>query len=188
MRVTHAAKPESKGTTAEYCDEYSEILGMEFHKLQDALLSDTVSILATRESIRLAETARIEEALEAMLAQDHVAVVVVDGEGRLCGIATYRDLLKRACATDRDSGQTDPATVMTRDPETLRPDDRLCYAVNRMMAISCRTVPLVDAERHPVGIVAVDDIAKWLAALFSEAILNLRPGDRLKRPAERDGV
>jgi len=187
MRVTHAAKPESKGTTAEYCDEYSEILGMEFHKLQDALLSDTVSILATREPIRLAETARIEEALEAMLAQDHVAVVVVDGEGRLCGIATDRDLLKRACATDRDSGQTDLATVMTRDPETLRPDDRLCYAVNRMMAISCRTVPLVDGERHPVGIVTVDDIAKWLAALFSEAILNLRPGDRLKRPAERDG-
>ena len=29
--------------------------------------------------------------------------------------------------------------------------------------------------------------AEHLAALFPEAILNLRPGDRLKRPTERDG-
>jgi hypothetical protein len=56
-----------------------------------------------------------------------------------------------------------------------------------MMATGCRTVPLVDEARRPIGIVSVDDIAKWLAALFPEAILNLRPGDRLKRPAERDG-
>jgi len=56
-----------------------------------------------------------------------------------------------------------------------------------MMEVSCRTGPLVDGEWHPVGIVTVEDIAKWLAALFPEAILNLRPGDRLKRPAERDG-
>ena len=31
-----------------------------------------------------------------MLAQDQVAVVVVDAEGRLSGIATDRDLLKQA--------------------------------------------------------------------------------------------
>jgi CBS domain-containing protein len=179
--------PEPQGTTAEYHDEYSETLGTEFRKLQDALLSDTVSVLAPVEPIRLDETAPIEEALEAMLAQDRVAVVVVDQEGRLSGIATDRDLLKRARSTGRDARQTRLADVMTRDPEALRPDDRVCYAVNRMMAMSCRTVPLVDEERRPVGIVTVEDIARWLAALFPEAILNLRPGDRLKRPAEQDG-
>ena len=121
-----------------------------------------------------------------MLAQDQVAVVVVDADGRLSGIATDRDLLKQARATDREPQGTLGA-VMTRDPEALSPDDRICYAVNRMMAMRCRTVPLVDGERRPVGIVTVEDITRWLAALFPEAILNLRPGDRLKRPAERDG-
>jgi CBS-domain-containing membrane protein len=56
-----------------------------------------------------------------------------------------------------------------------------------MMTLGCRTMPVVDAERRAAGIVTVDDIVKWLAALFPEAILNLRPGDRLKRPSERDG-
>jgi CBS domain-containing protein len=185
--VTETTRPDPRGATAEYHDEYSETLGTEFRKLQDALLSDTVSLLARREPIQLPETARVEEALDAMLAQDQVAVVVVDAEGRLSGIATDRDLLKQARTAGRDPHEDRLGTVMTRDPEALNPDDRICYAVNRMMAMSCRTVPLVDGERRPIGLVTVDDIARWLAALFPEAILNLRPGDRLKRPAERDG-
>lgn len=178
---------EPRGAMTEYHDEYSETLVMEFRKLEDALLSDTVSVLAPREPIRLDETVPIEAALAAMMAHDRVAVVVVDGEGRLSGIVTDRDLLGRVYGAGRDAGQTRLSEVMTRDPEALRPDDRICYAVNRMMAMGCRTVPVVDGERRPVGIVTVDEIAKWLAALFPEAILNLRPGDRLKRPTERDG-
>jgi CBS domain-containing protein len=183
--MARRSRPEPRGATAEYHDEYSETLGTEFRKLQDALLSDTVSILPMREPIRLPQAASVAEALEAMLTQDQVAVVVVDEGGRLSGIATDRDLIKRAA--DRDPAKSTVGAVMTPDPEAVRPDDRICYAVNRMMALSCRTVPLVDDERRPIGIVTVDDIARWLAALFPEAILNLRPGDRLKRPTERDG-
>jgi CBS domain-containing protein len=179
--------PEPRRAAAEYHDEYSETLVTECRKLEDALLSDTVSVVATSEPIRLPETAFIGDALDAMLAQDRVAVIVVDQDGRLTGIATDRDLLKRIRDVGRDGTQTRLAEVMTRDPEALQPDDRICYAVNRMMARGCRTVPLVDGEQRPVGMVTVEDIAKWLAALFPEAILNLRPGDRLKRPAERDG-
>jgi CBS domain-containing protein len=178
---------EPRSATAEYHDEYSETLGAEFRKLQDALLSDTVAVLAPQQALRRDEAAPIGEALDAMLAEDRIAVVVVDGAGHLAGIVTDRDLLGRACSSGGDATMRPLADVMTRDPEALRPDDRVCYAVNRMMAMGCRTVPVVDDERRPVGIVTVDDIAKWLAALFPEAILNLRPGDRLKRPAERDG-
>jgi hypothetical protein len=32
----------------------------------------------------------------------------------------------------------------------------------------------------------VNDIVQWLAELFPEAILNLRPGGRLKRPLDID--
>ena len=41
-----------------------------------------------------------------MLAEDRIAVVVVDGAGRLAGIVTDRDLLGRACATGRGADQT----------------------------------------------------------------------------------
>ncbi len=42
----------------------------------------------------------------------------------------------------------------------------------------------MDADHRPIGIVTVNDVIKWLAALFPEAVLNLRPGDRLKRPQQ----
>jgi hypothetical protein len=48
-----------------------------------------------------------------------------------------------------------------------------------MYAAGYRTGPPVDADRRPVGIVTVNDVVKWLAELFPEAVLNLRPGDRL---------
>ena len=48
--------PEPHQTPAEYHDEYSETLGTEFRKLEDALLSDTVSLLASADPIRLDET------------------------------------------------------------------------------------------------------------------------------------
>jgi CBS domain-containing protein len=180
-------KAQPTGATAEYHDEYSETLGTEFRKLEDALLSDAVSVLGPREPVRLAGSTTIEDALATMLTRDAVAVVVVDGEGRLQGIATDRDLLKRVYDAGRNASQTRLTDVVTRDSEVLDPDDRICYAVNRMMALACRTMPIVDGERRPIGIVTVDDVMKWLAALFPEAILNLRPGDRLKRPTERDG-
>jgi CBS domain-containing protein len=74
---------------------------------------------------------------------------------------------------------------MTADP-ALSPDDRICFAINRMHNAGYRTVPLVDAEHHPIGVVTVNDVVGWLARVFPEAILNLRPGDRVKRPAQMD--
>ena len=177
---------EPQGVTTDYDDAYSESLVTEFRKLQDALLSDTVSVLAPREPILLGETTATTEALSAMIEQDRIAVVVVDAEGRLTGIVTDRDLLKQSRGADCGDEPARLASVMTRDPETVRLDDRICYAVNGMMAASCRTIPVVDGDRRPIGLVTVDDVTKWLAALFPEAILNLRPGDRLKQPSELD--
>lgn len=173
--------------TTEYADEYSESLVTEFRKLQDALLSDTVNVLAPREPILLDETTPVDTALAAMIEQDCIAVLVVDAEGRLTGIVTDRDLLKRKHDAAGAGGTIRLGEVMTPGPETVSPNDRICYLVNRMMAASCRTVPVVDGDRRPLAMATVDDITKWLATLFPEAILNLRPGDRLKQPNERDG-
>jgi signal-transduction protein with cAMP-binding, CBS, and nucleotidyltransferase domain len=143
--------PEPQGAVTEYHDEYSETLGAEVRKLEDALLSDTVSGLISVEPLRLQDTTSVEEAVQVLLARDQSAVVVVDQDGHLNGIATDRDLLRRACEPGRNTDRTRLADVMTHDPETLRPDDRICFAVNRMMALGCRTMPLVDEERRPIG-------------------------------------
>jgi CBS domain-containing protein len=169
-----------------YDDEYSESLETEFRRLEAALLSDKVTLLAPSAPIHLAATATVAEALDQMIAKRRTAVVVVDGAGRLIGILNERDGLTRVVAPGRDLGTTTVGEVMTSHAEALAPDDRICHAVNRMNVGGYRTVPLVDAQRRPVGIVTTNDVTRWLAEIFPEAILNLRPGDRIKRPTDVD--
>ena len=75
---------------------------------------------------------------------------------------------------------------MTPNPVALTAHDRVAYAVHCMSVAGFRTVPLVDTERRPIGIVTVSDVIHWLAQLFPEAVLNIRPGDEIKRPHEVD--
>lgn len=171
---------------SEVGDEYSESLETEFRKLEDALLSNAVRLLAPSEPIRLPPEATVEEAISKMVDNRRAAVIIVDAEGHLIGIFTERDVLTRVMRQKRSPEQTKLVEVMTPDPETLAPDDRVCYAVNRMHVGGHRSIPLVDADHRPLGIVTVNDVAKWLAEIFPEAVLNLRPGDRLKHPLQVD--
>src|SRR3989304_3280215 len=171
---------------SEFQDEYSEAVEGDSRKREGALLNDAVNLLAPSEPICLPATATVHEAITKMLANRRAAVVIVDGDGRLIGIFTGRDVLTRVVGQSRDVQGTTLAEVMTRDPEALSPQDRICFAVNRMNNAGYRPVPLVDAERRPIGIVTVSDVVKWLAEIFPEAVLNLRPGDEIKRPLQVD--
>lgn len=170
----------------EYHDEYSESLAGEFRKLEGALLDDTVKLLAPSDPIKLSQDATAREAITTMVANRRSAVVIVDAAGRLVGIFNERDALARVMSQGRDPSQTRLGEVMTPAPEALAADDRICYAVSRMNNAGYRTIPLVDSDGRPIGIVTISDVVKWLATLFPEAIQNLRPGDRLRRPLEVD--
>src|SRR5438093_8419536 len=170
----------------EYHDEYSESLETDFRKLEGALLTDTVKLLAPSEPIRLPVEATVHEALTKMVPHRRAAVVVVDGEGRLIGLMNRLDMLTRVMAERRDPRQTRVGDVMTPEPEALAPNDLISYAINRMHSAGYRTIPLVDADRRPIGIVTANDVVQWLAELFPEVVLNVRPGGQLKHPLVTD--
>jgi len=167
----------------EYHDAYSE---SDFRELESALLSDTVKILAPSEPIKCSADTTVHAAILRMAEKRRAAVVVVDRQGVLQGIFTERDLLRRVAVPGRDPKTTPLSDVMTWEPESLGPDALIAYAINRLHNASYRTIPLVDAQGRPIGIMTVNDIVQWLAELFPEAILNAPPGGALKRPGEVD--
>jgi CBS domain-containing protein len=170
----------------EYHDAYSESLEADFRELESALLSDTVKILAPNEPIKCSAETTVHAAVVQMAEKRRAAVVIVDRHGELLGIFTERDLLRRVAVPGRDPKTTPLSEVMTREPETLGPDTLIAYAINRLHNASYRTIPLVDAQGRPIGIMTVNDIVQWLAELFPEAILNAPPGGGLKRPHDVD--
>jgi len=170
----------------DFDDADSSEVESELREIRGALLNDTVGTLAPAEPICLPETATVRDAVQGMLARHQAGVLVVDHERRLIGIFTERDVLTRVVGKDLDVRGTPLAGVMTREPEALSPGHRIAYAVHCMSVAGYRTIPLVDEERRPVGVVTVTDVIRWLANLFPEAVLNLPPGDTLKRPDEVD--
>ena len=167
-------------------DERGQDIEEELAQVRGALLDDTIATLSPAEPICLAPSATVEEAIARMLERRQACVLVVDTDGRLVGILTERDVLMRVAGAARDARRTSLRDVMTANPEALSAGDRVAYAVHCMSVAGYRTVPLIDAERRPIGVVTVSDVIRWLAQLFPETVLNLPPSDTLKHPHEMD--
>jgi len=168
-------------------DEYSSFQDPEDRAISPAVFNDTVEVLAPAEPICLREAATVGDAAQRMVQVRQAAVLVVDAAGRLAGIFTERDLLTRVIGRGLDPKGTALSAVMTPNPEVLSLRDRVAYAVHCMSVAGYRTVPLVDRDRKPIGIVTVSDVIRWLASHFPATVLNLPPGgDTLKRPGQVD--
>ena len=163
-------------------DDHDHLFDDELQEMRGAFLNDTIAALEPAEPICLRETATVAEAIARMLERRHAGVLIVDDASRLTGIFTERDVLTRVAGVARDAARTALRDVMTPNPEALSVTDRIAYAVHSMSVAGYRTVPLVDGERRPVGVVTVSDVMRWLAHLYPEAVLNLPPGDALKNP------
>jgi CBS domain-containing protein len=168
-------------------DDYTSAGDPEERSISPAVFNDTVGVLAPAEPVCLRETATVTEAAQRMVQARQAAVLIEDAKGRLTGIFTERDLLTRVIGRGLEPKGTALSVVMTPNPEVLSLSDRVAYAVHCMSVAGYRTVPLVDADRRPVGIVTVSDVIRWLATLFPTTVLNLPPGgDTLKRPGQVD--
>jgi len=92
-----------------------------------------------------------------LMRENHIGAVIVVGEnGRLAGIFTERDALFRVVAEGRDGKTTKLADVMTRNPQTVKPDQRFSVALQMMYGGKFRHVPVVEDGR-PVGIISARD-------------------------------
>ncbi len=130
----------------------------------------------------------VARAIEAMRGGKTSAVLVVDRNRtrRLVGIFTEHDLVTRALPS-RGWANAPVSRFMTRSPETLRTDDPVAYAVNRMSAGGFRHVPLVDREGRPTGLVSATELVAYLVELCPEELLNLPPEPGLALHAKPEG-
>jgi CBS domain-containing protein len=92
-----------------------------------------------------------------LMAKHKIGAVMV-GEGTtLTGIFTERDLAFKIVAAGRDPDKVRLAEVMTKNPDTLRPDDTAHDALQRMSKGGYRHLPVVDGGKV-VGMVSTRDI------------------------------
>jgi CBS domain-containing protein len=150
-----------------------------------AILTKPLRALKLRLPITVAPSLSVRDAVRRMVDNGVGCVLIEDGD-RLVGIFTERDVLtKVVCRIDPE--QTPVSAVMTPDPETLRPEDLIAYALNKMSIGGFRHIPLIDERGRAVGAVAMRDIVDFVVDLFP-SVLNLPPQPELSISRTREGA
>jgi CBS domain-containing protein len=109
----------------------------------------------------VASTITIAEAVAEMNKMRIGCVVILDA-GRIAGIFTERDVLRRVVGADIDPKTTLVADVMTRNVHTIPPET----TVEQTMAIfaekRCRHIPVIENDQIK-GLISIGDISRWVS-------------------------
>jgi len=92
-----------------------------------------------------------------MMSDKNVGAVAVLDSGRLVGIFSERDLMKRVVAAGLDSMRTQVGMVMTKELVVGRPSDDINDALQKMHSIGCRHLPIVESG-NLIGMISLRDL------------------------------
>ena len=92
-----------------------------------------------------------------VMAEKKIGALLIVENSRIAGIFTERDALNKVLAGGLDPDVTQVSQVMVRDPQTIRADKPLAYALQFMADGGFRHVPVVDGDGAPLGMVSARD-------------------------------
>jgi CBS domain-containing protein len=121
-------------------------------------MATQVRDLMSKQLITLDGSARISEAAKQMLSAD-IGAVLVEENGKVCGIVTDRDIVIRAVAQGRDVDNTELSAICSTDLTMVSPNDPLESAVDVMRQKAIRRVLVADSQSQAIGILSLGDVA-----------------------------
>ena len=118
----------------------------------------------------IAPSATVLVATQTMNAHKLGALLVMDS-GRVAGIFTERDVLRRVVAEQRDPSTSTVGEVMTVEVVCCHPDDDIDEISTLMQQKRVRHVPVCDASGRIMGMVSIGDVNAFHAT-HQEAHIN----------------
>lgn len=116
-------------------------------------------VIRSREPYSIRTTATVQEAAEFMAARNIGAVCVLDEEGKLRGVFSERDVMKRVVVQRRDPNLLKVGEVTSELRAVIRCDETPHQALERMELIGSRHLPVVDEDRW-VGMLSMRDLLR----------------------------
>jgi len=97
-----------------------------------------------------------------LLRSQHVGSVVVVEERRPVGILTDRDIIVKVVAEEKDPKAIQAYEIMTTNPALININLDPLDATRIMRERGLRRLPVVDENRHLLGIITLDDLLALL--------------------------
>ncbi len=135
----------------------------------------------TTELARVSPKATLQQAAKKM-GEYRVGNVLVMEEGRLKGIVTEMDIVRKAVVKNKNP-QTKVEEVMADPVIFVSPDDEILHVSDKMLMNNITRLPVVDFEKKEVvGIITMKDVLSVLPNFLLDKIewLRVHPGGEAK--------
>ncbi|HKO95621.1 MAG TPA: CBS domain-containing protein [Pyrinomonadaceae bacterium] len=116
-------------------------------------------VIRDRQPYSMRESATVQEAAEFMAARNIGAVCIIDEGGKLLGVFSERDVVKRVVVQHRDPNAIKISEVLSELRAVINCDETPHQALERMELIGTRHLPVVDGERW-VGMLSMRDLMR----------------------------
>src|ERR1700757_4112121 len=126
--------------------------GSSMNTVKDALAQKSGALIQVRSGDMVVEALR-------QMRDNRVRSVLVIDDDVLVGIVTQGDCAIKVLLPGLDAKQTPVAQVMTGNPVTVMPDDRLESCMALMAERGFRHLPVLDAGKV-VGVISIGDVVK----------------------------
>lgn len=107
-----------------------------------------------------------------IMAEKGVGALVVLSGGRMVGIVSERDYVRKVALADRSMLDAKVNTIMTREVISVSPRDNLQYCMQLMTERRLRHLPVL-AEGELIGLLSIGDLVKETIAEQAELIRQL---------------
>ena len=165
---------------------YHETAMLTKRHLNDDILKEPLKNVNPHPAICVNLGTSMQEVVDLMREQKRGAVLVVEpGQTKPVGIFTERDLLMRVAGRGWNFRDHTIEEVMSKGPSCLTLNDRLGFALNKMVAQGYRHLPVLTEDGRVYGMVTVRSLLEYLTEHFPEDVMNQPPGSG--DPSDRDG-
>ena len=130
---------------------------------QTAIMTAPVSELLTGKDLLVASGNDSVAKIIDILQKNQRKCILVYKKKKLVGILSNRDLLRKAAFKDKNLSKIKIESVMTPNPEYVKADDPIAFAVNKMSMGGFRHLPVLASDGTPLSIISIKDVLAYLS-------------------------
>lgn len=119
-------------------------------------MTQIAQLIEGRPLIHATPAEKVRDVAKRMTEKNVGAVAILDS-GTLVGVFSERDVMARVVAAGLNPDETPVSRVMTKDIVVANPNDNIDAALQKMHAVGCRHLPIVE-RGNLVGMISIRDL------------------------------
>ncbi len=124
-------------------------------------ISDRPEFLSKPAPLTCAPDETVLVASKRMAELNYGSIIVVDGQRRVVGLLTERDILRRLVAAERDPARTKTSDIMTSELRVARASDDVIGWLRLMSNERFRRLPVVDDDERLINVITQGDFVSY---------------------------